>query len=392
MGQDSFIHETDPANINPPQGQNLTVFRKAGILRNPPDAAAPYHVIHPDGYDEPLATATGGAGVQTVTGYNVDNTDPANPVILPTEVDGVTITGTGVVGDPFVANVSSQAWMLDGNALVAKRTMGSTTPFDIGFITNNIERATILDTGEFGIGTITPVAGVALNVVTVDGEIARFGTSQVGGGDGSIGIYDEGFEMFAILTHRTTNSHVTFRNQGVEALEINGQQVGVGYASGASRFYVYNDVALPYLVYFDAGGGVISMVAVTNGDIGIGVNTPEVKLDIEGTTQLRREGNATGPSPLQVSNILQWQGAYWDGALSQNVLIKSQLVVDSVVPAYHLEFRNSADADLLLLRDTGVINSPLTPTGNAGLVTGDIYKDTAANILANADLVLGIKV
>lgn len=42
-------------------------------------------------------------GVNSVTGYNVNNNDPANPVILPVEVDGVTITGTGVVGDPFVA-------------------------------------------------------------------------------------------------------------------------------------------------------------------------------------------------------------------------------------------------------------------------------------------------
>lgn len=45
-------------------------------------------------------------GVETVTGSIagvVDNTDPVNPVVNAVEVDGVTITGTGVTGDPLVA-------------------------------------------------------------------------------------------------------------------------------------------------------------------------------------------------------------------------------------------------------------------------------------------------
>lgn len=52
-------------------------------------------------------TLAGGGGLQSVTGYNVDNTDPQNPVIIQTEVDGITITGTGTPGDPFVATGSA---------------------------------------------------------------------------------------------------------------------------------------------------------------------------------------------------------------------------------------------------------------------------------------------
>lgn len=47
--------------------------------------------------------ALGVDGVQTLTGCNVDNTDPQNPIINDTVVDGTTITGTGCVGDPLVA-------------------------------------------------------------------------------------------------------------------------------------------------------------------------------------------------------------------------------------------------------------------------------------------------
>jgi hypothetical protein len=44
----------------------------------------------------------GGGGVQSVTGLDTDNTDPANPVIQ-IAVDGVTITGDGTAGNPLVS-------------------------------------------------------------------------------------------------------------------------------------------------------------------------------------------------------------------------------------------------------------------------------------------------
>lgn len=42
--------------------------------------------------------------------------------------------------------------------------------------------------------------------------------------------------------------------------------------------------------------------------------------------------------------------------------------------------------------ELGTINMSTLPVGNAGLASGDLYVDTAANILANADLVVGRKV
>lgn len=44
------------------------------------------------------------------------------------------------------------------------------------------------------------------------------------------------------------------------------------------------------------------------------------------------------------------------------------------------------------ISSTGVISAPLLPISNAGLLTGDFYVDTAANILANGDKVVGWKV
>ena len=47
------------------------------------------------------------AGVKTVTGLNVDNTDPSNPIIK-ISVDGTSITGTGLPGDPIKATQAAQ--------------------------------------------------------------------------------------------------------------------------------------------------------------------------------------------------------------------------------------------------------------------------------------------
>lgn len=51
-----------------------------------------------------IANAPAG-GVQSVTGLNTDNTDPANPIVQ-ISVDGSTITGDGTPGNPLVATTS----------------------------------------------------------------------------------------------------------------------------------------------------------------------------------------------------------------------------------------------------------------------------------------------
>lgn len=51
-------------------------------------------------------------------------------------------------------------------------------------------------------------------------------------------------------------------------------------------------------------------------------------------------------------------------------------------------FRDYADAITILeLKDNGNMSAPNVQVGNAGLSSGDLYFDTAANALANSDLV-----
>jgi len=61
-------------------------------------------------------------GVQSVTGLNTDNTDPANPVIQ-ISVDGVSIIGDGTPGNPLVST--------GGSGFSYTRTLVNTTPYSI---------------------------------------------------------------------------------------------------------------------------------------------------------------------------------------------------------------------------------------------------------------------
>jgi len=59
---------------------------------------------------------------------------------------------------------------------------------------------------------------------------------------------------------------------------------------------------------------------------------------------------------------------------------------------YALKVDNLGLNPLFYVRNDGLLSAPSMPTSNAGLTTGDMYVDTAANILANGDKVVGWKV
>lgn len=90
-------------------------------------------------------------GVQTVTGLDTDNTDPANPIIK-IAVDGVTITGLGTPGSPLVATPSSSGVNSvtdDGNGVVVVDNTDPANPV-ITFNGVNVDGVTITGDGSSG--------------------------------------------------------------------------------------------------------------------------------------------------------------------------------------------------------------------------------------------------
>lgn len=96
-------------------------------------------------------TTVESTGVQSVTGLNTDNTDPANPVIQ-VSVDGITITGAGTPASPLVATSSSGGVTSvtdDGNGVVTVDNTIPTAPV-VQFQGVNVDGVTITGDGTSG--------------------------------------------------------------------------------------------------------------------------------------------------------------------------------------------------------------------------------------------------
>jgi hypothetical protein len=119
---------------------------------------------------EPVATTTvqnitnttiESTGVQSVTGLNTDNTDPANPVIQ-IAVDGITITGLGTLVSPLVATPSTGGVTSvtdDGNGVVTVDNTVPTAPV-IQFQGVNVDGVTITGDGTFGNPLVSALSGI----------------------------------------------------------------------------------------------------------------------------------------------------------------------------------------------------------------------------------------
>ena len=196
--------------------------------------AAAYNHTHDGRYYTKTEISDFFSGSTSISGYNKSNWDIAYGW-----------------GDHSMAGY----WNLNGNTLGVKKTIGSIDNYDIGFLTNNTERLTILKGGNVGIGTTAPgakfqVDGVSGTPSTVNSLMVLRDTAT-----------NIGFQMGATADRgwiRSVDVGYSFADYGI--LNLGKDYVSLGDGADVDQLYL----------------------DTTSGNVGIGTTSPTEKLDVNG--------------------------------------------------------------------------------------------------------------
>jgi hypothetical protein len=111
--------------------------------------------------------------------------------------------------------LKAQNWLTAGNPLVGGEVLGSTTAQPLVFITSNTERARILSSGNFGIGTTSPSNALDVEQITCTGLIAQ----QVDSAATQIGYDFNGIYRPADANHLYALSYTQFVMPLIKAVQ-----------------------------------------------------------------------------------------------------------------------------------------------------------------------------
>lgn len=249
------------------------VPEKTALSKNTTDTSAQVFYFKADssfygwskakGYQKLSGSGGGGGGgglVQSVTGFNIDNTDPSNPIVLSTSTD-LSILGDGTLGNPFRVD-SAKLWRTNGNA-GSGNTFGTTDDNKVNLVINNTPY------GYFGNGTwFTSSLGIGYNVLdgnTGTGNYA-FGHKALGAGalSGSSNVAIGGATLFSnttgssniaigtalgnnisgssniaiggggVLLNNNADRNIAIGQNSMSTITTGSRNIGIGYASRAT--------------------------------------------------------------------------------------------------------------------------------------------------------------
>ncbi|QNF35582.1 hypothetical protein HUW51_23800 [Adhaeribacter swui] len=209
----------------------------------------------------------------------------------------------------WVTAGASSSWALGGNSVAALNTLGTTTAFDLPFITNNTEKMRIQSDGNVGIGLTAPSEKLEVNgnirITGPNGGTRRLafdGTTLSGGAGDPDGIIEvrpvNNSEQQEMLFYVGNDNTTTY---GPDRIRMVAEEI---------RFQSFNDASLSSLVNAEStsGGAVTRMIITPAGNVGIGVIAPSQKLEVTGNMRLTgafMPGNNAGTA----GQVLQSAGA-----------------------------------------------------------------------------------
>ncbi|KAA2238909.1 hypothetical protein F0L74_22095 [Chitinophaga agrisoli] len=208
---------------------------------------------------------------------------------------------TGVIS---LASGAGAAWLQGGNSVSAIQNLGTTSNYDLPFITNNTERMRINTAGNVGIGSssftntyperllIDAGTTTSYNLITAKGSInnyLQFNIQNTQGGPNS--------SSDIVATANNGNETQNYINMGINSAGFGGSDI----LQGNNTTYLYgtgNDMVIgngsssKNLILFSGGTATTNeaMRIEPNGEVGIATTSPQAKLDVGGNFKLGAAG------------------------------------------------------------------------------------------------------
>ncbi len=185
-------------------------------------------------------------------------------------------------------HAGAQGWKLDGNSVTDTSKLGSRNNKAVRFVTSDIERMRLSNTGNLGIGTTSPAALLHLNK-TSSGEVFRFnGASQVWASIYEGGVYrgywgsysgnPEDVDFGTGGSNVAGKLHLTIQGTPRATLDQFGN-MGIGTTSPLAKLHVAGNVKVDGANTIEFGAGLVK--ETNSGKIGYGTFTAGA-LDIVG--------------------------------------------------------------------------------------------------------------
>jgi hypothetical protein len=221
---------------------------------------------------------------------------------------GYILTSNGAGAAPTWTNPTSIAsgsyWTLNGNNVSAEKTFGTTSNYDLPFITNNTEQMRLSADGDLAIGTST-FDGTAPEKLLIDaGTTSSYNLIYAKGSINNylqFNIQNEHSGSAASTDIVATNNNGTEISKFIDMGINSSNYSNSGILGGANNAYLYstgNDLIIGNStpgssLRFFTGGTATTNERVRidpNGKLGVGTTSPTATMDVAGTFKLGSSG------------------------------------------------------------------------------------------------------
>ncbi|MEP7377220.1 MAG: tail fiber domain-containing protein [Chitinophagaceae bacterium] len=251
------------------------------------------------------ASTTGPTPLVTIATTSSQTIDGIASWLLDETNESVWLISNGTnwhVASQSLPTGSGTFWSQNGNNVTALKTLGTTSNYDLPFITNNTEKMRLTSTGRLGIGTSVFDATNPEKLLVDAGTTSSY---NVISGKGSINNYLQLNIQNRSSGNTASSDLVATADNGTES--VNYVDLGINSSAfsnatypvlnGANNAYLYstgndfvigNATASRYLSFFTGGYAATNerMRITGTGLVGIGNTAPTEKLQVEGNIRL----------------------------------------------------------------------------------------------------------